>query len=50
MNQTVEGYEDLTQQGYCILREIIPASEVAELRESAAASIRKHTSLPLPNG
>ena len=50
MNQTIEGYADLTQKGYCVLRGIIPASEVPALRESAAASIRKHTSLPLPNG
>ena len=50
MKQTIEGYQDLTQRGYCILREIIPASEVATLRESAAASIREHTSLPLPHG
>ncbi len=50
MNQTVDGYEELTQRGYCILREIVPASEVATLRESAAASIREHTSLPLPDG
>jgi len=50
MNQAIEGYEDLTRRGYCILSEIIPASEVPAMRESAAASIREHTSLPLPNG
>ncbi len=50
MNQAIEGHEDLTQQGYCILREIIPTAEVSALRESATASIREHTSLPLPNG
>lgn len=41
---------DLRRHGCCILQNIIPPSEVSVVCASVAATVREHTSLPLPNG
>ena len=50
MNEAVEGHQDLQEQGFCILKQVVLPSELPALRESVATSIREHTKLPLPNG
>lgn len=40
----------LRRDGYVILRSVIPADKVGAVRRSVAATVRKHTSLPLPQG
>ena len=40
----------LRRDGYVILRSVIPADLVGAVRRSVADTVRKHTSLPLPQG
>ena len=42
--------EVLRRDGYVILKGVIPAHEVGPVRESVADTVRRHTSLPLPQG
>lgn len=40
----------LARDGYCLLKGIIPAGELARVRDSLAKTVHTHTSLPLPQG
>ncbi len=42
--------DDLDHDGYCIVREVIPSEDIPNLHDSIAASVREHSSLPLPTG
>ena len=45
-----EALDILRRDGLCVLQGIIPADKVGAIRESVAATIHQHTSLPLPQG
>ena len=40
----------LARDGFCLLKGVIPPDEVAAVRESVGNSVRKHSSLPPPQG
>ncbi|MGH8016934.1 MAG: phytanoyl-CoA dioxygenase family protein [Opitutaceae bacterium] len=40
----------LKRDGYCVMKGVIPADEVAAVRDSIEKTVRKHTMLPLPKG
>jgi len=40
----------LARDGYCLMKGIIPADEVGAVRESVGDTVRKHSSLPPPQG
>lgn len=42
--------QTLEKDGFCVLKNVIPADEVASVRESIVATVKEHSSLPPPNG
>jgi len=40
----------LARDGYCLMKGVIPADEVGAVRESVGDTVRKHSSLPPPQG
>lgn len=42
--------QDLEQDGYCIMRQVIPSEEMPRLHDSIYQSVRDNSSLPLPKG
>jgi len=42
--------EILNRDGFCVVEQVIPRDEVEVVRNSVAASVRKHSSLPPPQG
>jgi len=40
----------LARDGFCVLKGVIPPDEIAAVRESVGNSVRKHSSLPPPQG
>jgi hypothetical protein len=42
--------QTLKTDGFCRMDGVIPADEVGAVRESVAATVRRHTTLPLPKG
>ena len=45
-----EALELLGRDGYVILKGIIHSDEVGPIRNSVAETVRKHTTIPLPQG
>lgn len=49
-NTGTDPLETLKRDGFCVVEQVIPPGEVAAVRKSVAASVREHSSLPMPQG
>ena len=49
-NELFSLLDDLDRDGYCIIRKVIPSEDIPSLHTSIVASVREHSSLPLPSG
>lgn len=49
-SETSELLSTLARDGYCVMKSVIPPHEVASVRESVAEAVRRHSSLPPPQG
>ncbi len=48
--EVLEVLATLQRDGYCLMKGLIPSHEIVAVRESVGNSVRKHTSLPMPQG